>query len=96
MRNGLSLSAGALALMLACTLTVRADDKLEYNRRAAARFVHLFHTLDLDRDGTVTRDEARGDVNFLPRFNDMEVDMNGVITLAELHRYLEQQFGTRP
>lgn len=88
--------AGALVLLMACAVSAGADDRSDYNRRAAARDLALFHSLDLDADGAVTRLEARGDINFLPRFDDMEVDMDGVVTTAELHRYLEQQYGIQP
>lgn len=88
--------AGALLLLLASTMGAGADERVDYNRRAAARDLTLFHELDRNRDGAVTRLEARGDLNFLPRFNDMEVDMDGVVTEAELHRYLEIQYGVRP
>ena len=87
---------GALILLLACAMGVAADDKSEYTRRAAARDLSLFHSLDRTADGAVTLFEARGDINFLPRFDDMEVNMDGVVTAAELHRYLEQQYGVRP
>lgn len=87
--------AGALLLLLASTMGAGADERADYNRRAAARDLALFQELDRNRDGTVTRLEARGDLNFLPRFNDMEVDMDGVITAAELHRYLERQYGVQ-
>jgi hypothetical protein len=86
---------GALVLLLACAMGAGADDRSEYNRRAAARDLSLFHSLDRNGDGAVTRLEARGDINFLPRFDDMEVDMDGVVTTVELHRYLEQQYGAR-
>jgi hypothetical protein len=85
----------ALALLASCAMSAGADDKSKYNRRAAARDLSLFQSLDRDRDGVVTRLEAQGDINFLPRFNDMEVDMDGVVTTAELHRYLERQYGLR-
>lgn len=88
-----SLRTGALALLMACAVSAGADDRGDYNRRAAKRDLALFHSLDLNADGAVTRLEARGDINFLPRFDDMEVDMNGIVTAAELHRYLEQQYG---
>ena len=85
-----------LALALACTTGAGADDRDDYNRRAAARDLGLFHSLDRDADGAVTRLEARGDVNFLPRFDDMEVDMDGIVTRDELQRYIEQQYGIAP
>ena len=85
--------AGALALLMACAMSAGADDKSEYDRRAAARDLSLFHSLDRNGDGVVTRLEAHGDVNFLPRFDDMEVNMDGVVTTAELQRYLERQYG---
>jgi len=84
-----------LAALLAMAAGAWADDRSDYNRRAAARDLALFQALDRDADGMVTWAEARGDVNFLPRFNDMEVDMNGVVTLAELRRYVEQRYGVR-
>ena len=86
---------GALVLAAACAMGAGADDKSEYNRRAAARDLALFQSLDRNTDGAVTRLEAQGDVNFLPRFDDMEVDMDGAVTTAELRRYLEQRYGWR-
>lgn len=82
-------------LAAACAMGAGADDKSEYNRRAAARDLALFQSLDRNADGAVTRLEAQGDVNFLPRFDDMEVDMDGIVTTAELQRYLEQRYGWR-
>jgi Ca2+-binding EF-hand superfamily protein len=86
---------GALVLLAACAAGAGADDKSEYKRRAAARDLSLFQSLDRNTDGAVTRQEAHGDINFLPRFNDMDIDMDGVVTTVELHRYLEQQYGAR-
>ena len=85
--------AEVLAFLAACAAGAGADHGSEYNRRAAARDFALFQSLDRNADGAVTRLEARGDVNFLPRFDDMEVDMDGVVTTAELRRYLEQRYG---
>jgi hypothetical protein len=55
--------------------------------------VSLFHALDRNADGAVTRLEAAGDINFLPRFDDMEVDMDGTVTRSELLRYIDQHYG---
>lgn len=87
--------SGALVLLLACAMSASADDRDDYNRRAAARDLSLFHSLDRNGDGAVSRLEAQGDINFLPRFNDMEVDMDGIVTTAELNRYLEQRYQVR-
>ena len=87
--------SGALVLLLACAMSASADHRDDYNRRAAARDLSLFHSLDRNGDGAVSRLEAQGDINFLPRFNDMEVDMDGIVTTAELNRYLEQRYQVR-
>lgn len=75
------------------TPVASADERTEYNRRAADRLSGLFKALDRDSDGTVTRVEAKGDLNFGPRFDDMDIDRNGIVTGAELQRFLRQEFG---
>lgn len=90
-RTGLT---GALLLLVAFAMGAEADDRGDYNRRAAARDLSLFRSLDRNGDGVVSRLEAQGDLNFLPRFDDMETNMDGIVTLAELRRYLEQRYGT--
>ncbi|HSF21880.1 MAG TPA: hypothetical protein VLA81_07550 [Burkholderiales bacterium] len=87
--------AGALLLLMASAMGARADDRSDYNGRAAARDLSLFHSLDRNADGAVTRAEAQGDINFLPRFNDMETNLDGIVTTQELHRYLEQKYGVQ-
>lgn len=85
-----------LAVLLAWTMGAAADDKSDYDRRASARDLKLFQSLDRNADGAVTRMEANGDINFLPRFDEMEVDMDGIVTRAELLRYIDQHYGTPP
>lgn len=87
--------AGAIALLMACAMGAAANDKTEYDRRSAARDMGLFQSLDRDVDGTVTRLEAEGDLNFAPRFADMDINRDDVVTTSELQRYIEQQYGTR-
>jgi hypothetical protein len=70
-----------------------ADDKTVYDQRAAARYVALFQSLDRDGDGTVTRVEAQGDLNLGPVFDDMDINRDGIVTSAELQRYIEQRYG---
>ena len=69
-----------------------ADDRSEYNKRAAERFVSLFQTLDRSGDRVVARDEARGDLNFEPYFSDMDINRDGFVTAEELQRFIESRF----
>ena len=88
-----SISAAVL-LALAGSLTLaQADDRTEYNRRAAARDVALFQALDRNGDGAVTREEAKGDLDLGPRFDDVDLNRDGVMTRDELQRYIAQRYG---
>ena len=80
-------------VLTACSVGAGADDKAEYDRRSAARYTMLFQSLDRNADGTVTRLEARGDLDFGPRFDDMDINRDGVVTMAELQRFIEQEHG---
>jgi hypothetical protein len=81
----------AAAMVFSAGIAV-ADDRQDYNRRAAERFSTLFQSLDRDADGTVTRVESHGDLVFGPRFDDMDIDRNGIVTRAELQRFVALQF----
>jgi hypothetical protein len=72
-----------------------ADDQLEYERRAAARYSELFQSLDRNSDRTVTREEARGDLNFAPQFDDMDVNRDGIVTVQELADYVASRYNQR-
>jgi len=80
-------------LLIAVSAVVWADDRLEYNRRAADTDRAAFTQLDLDRDGRLTREEVRADLNFGPRFDDADINRDGVVTADEMQRYLEQSYG---
>ena len=72
-----------------------ADARTEYYQRAAERDASLFHALDLDGNGTLTRLETQGDLDLGPRFDDMDINRDGIVTADELQRYVEQQYGVR-
>ena len=95
MRAKSVLQAGVLVLLAVCAMGAGADDKSEYDRRSAARYVSLFHSLDRDADGAVTRSEAAGDLNFGPRFDDMDINRDDIVTTPELQRFIEQEHGVR-
>ena len=81
--------------LLACATGAAANDKAEYNRRAAETYVALFKSLDRNADTAVTREEARGDVNFVPQFDSMDINRDGVVTAEELQRFVAQRYGVR-
>ena len=85
-------SIGWMAIVLLFSMSVLADDRETYSRRAAEADLAAFRLLDLNRDGVLTRDEVLADLNFGPRFSDMDIDRNGVVTLEELRRYIEQTY----
>jgi hypothetical protein len=93
MRGTAASWCAVLALSTACVAETSADDRSEYNRRAAARYVALFQSLDRDGDKTITKVEAQGDLNFGPRFDDMDIDRDRIVTLAELQRFIEREHG---
>jgi hypothetical protein len=55
----------------------------------------LFQALDRNADATVTHLEARGDLNFLPYFDDMDTNRDGIVTTEELQRHIELRYGVR-
>ena len=69
----------ATLIFLLSATAMAADDRTAYNERAAASISALFQSLDRNADGLVTREESRGDLNFGPRFSDMDInsDDNG-------------------
>ena len=87
----------ATALLLASTIAMAAvsDDKAQYDRQAAARYGTLFQSLDRNGDGVVTRLEAQGDLNFSPRFDDMDTNRDDKVTVIELQQFVEREHGVQ-
>ena len=82
-----------LALVATCTATTAvAADRDEYNRYSAERFIAMFRMNDVNRDNVVSRDEATGTIELVARFDDLDVDRDGNITLGELTRYIDANF----
>jgi hypothetical protein len=83
-----------IATLAAACGTASADDRADYNRRAAERDVALFSALDLNADGALSRDEARPDLTLGPRFDDADINRDGFVTREEMQRYIDQHYGT--
>jgi hypothetical protein len=95
MRNVLATMTIAGLLAASAGNDVAAQDKAAYERRSIEGYVTLFTWLDRDRDNAVSRLEAEGDVNFLPVFDDIDIDRDGIASKAELDRFLALRYGAR-
>jgi hypothetical protein len=84
------------ALLVAFSIAAAADDRADFNRRAAEADLALFRQLDVNRDGYLTQDESKGDLRLGPRFDDIDINRDGVITPQEMRRYIEQTYGVNP
>jgi Ca2+-binding EF-hand superfamily protein len=76
---------------LVTTLAV-ADERADYNRQSAERYVAMFRLADVNKDNRVSQGEARGIIELEARFNDIDVDRDGTITWDEMTRYIEATF----
>jgi hypothetical protein len=92
MAKALAVVAGTLALVAGGL----ADDREDYNRRAARADAAAFRDLDLDRDGRLTHAEVRAHLGFGPRFDDADIDRDGLVTAEEMGRYIERMYGVEP
>jgi hypothetical protein len=83
-----------IATLAAAGGTAFADDRADYNRRAAERDVALFSALDLNADGRLSRGETKGDLTLGPRFDDADINRDGFVTREEMQRYIDASYGT--
>ena len=67
-----------------------AQHKEDYNLGAATADLAVFHKLA--RDGVLKRDDVQSDLNFGPRFGEADFDRDGVVTAAEMDRYIRQTY----
>ena len=94
--NRRQFGLAAAALLFSAAAGAQTDQRAEFNRRAAARDVELFAQLDRNTDQRLTREETRGDLDLGPRFDDVDINRDGVVTSEELQRYVAQRYGVAP
>lgn len=66
--------------------TALAQAPPDYLKRVADNYRAAFALYE--RDGVVLRAQVRGDLFLEPRFDDIDINRDGVITRAELDRFL--------
>src|SRR5690349_4617744 len=90
------ISAVVMFVTLAAAFTggsVHAQDRTAYERRSMERLTETFASQDMNRNGRVSIDEAKDNVEFTAIFDDVDINRDGIATKAELERYLIQRFG---
>jgi hypothetical protein len=80
-----------LLVAAAMAASAMAQDRDAYNLNAATADLAVFH--QLARDGALRREDARSDLNFGARFEQADFDRDGVVTTAEMDRYIQQTYG---
>ena len=83
------------ATLLLPAASFAADARTAYYERNANADLARFRELDVDHNNAITREETRGDVDFTPRFDDIDVNRDGVVTLDELLAYVERHYGVK-
>lgn len=88
-----SIRYGLALAILTLATSAAADPRSDYYQRAAAQDMASFHALDINHDNVLTRSEIVGDNNFGPRFDDVDINRDGIVTPEEMQRYIEQHYG---
>jgi hypothetical protein len=81
----------ALAVIAFSTMAV-ATGRDVYNQRSADRFVAMFLAADVDRDDTISRADAGSSIELAARFDDVDINRDGIITREELTRFIDASF----
>jgi hypothetical protein len=84
----------AAILMAHCAGALADDDRERYNLRAARTDMALFHELDRNRTGLLRREDIAGDLHLGPRFDDIDVNRDGIVTSQEMRLYIERAYGS--
>ena len=85
--------AGALAAEGVQAQNQVDPDKAAYEQSSIKRYLAMFAAQDVNKSDRVTREEVRGNIDFTAVFDDIDINRDGIVTRAELDRYLAQRFG---
>jgi Ca2+-binding EF-hand superfamily protein len=85
------ITTTALAAAFLAGGAMAQEDREAYNLRAATADMAVFH--QFARDGVLRREDVQGNISFAPRFVDADSDQDGVVTAAEMGRYIQRTYG---
>ena len=72
--------------------TAFATDRETYNQRSAERFVAMFRAADVNGRNTISREDAGSSIELVARFDDVDINRDGIITWEELTRFIDVNF----
>lgn len=86
----------ATALLSVHCMTLWANDEATYNQRAAQTDMSLFREMDRAGKGYLTYEDIRMDMRLGTRFDDIDTNRDGFVTLQEMQVYIEKTYGVLP
>jgi hypothetical protein len=92
----IKIFVAAAVLSVACVNTWADGDEAKYNQRAAQTDMSLFREMDRAGEGRLTKDDVRGDMRLGTRFDDIDTNRDEIVTLQEMHAYIEKTYGVLP
>ena len=84
----------AAILLAHCAGALADDDRERYNLRAAETDMALFRELDRSGTGFLRREYTAGDLRLGPRFDDIDINRDGIVTPQEMQLYVERAYGS--
>ena len=91
----ITIFAATALLSVHCT-TIWANDETMYNQRAAQTDLSLFREMDRAGKGFLTVEDTRMDMRLGTRFDDIDTNRDGSVTLQEMRVYIEKTYGVLP
>lgn len=89
----MAILAAAVGLLAHGTPAGANADEAAYKQRAARTDLALFREMDRAGNGFLNKEDVRGDLNLGPRFDDIDINRDGIVTLQELQTYIEKTYG---